>query len=439
MSLLGGLLLGVITMSLTLHVPGAPGIGTPTRIGVFVGLALISCLIYATAALWSLAPTDAPARMAPLSASCLWPVLIFAVLFRIVLIPAPAFLSTDWFRYVWDGRVQLAGINPYLYIPVAPELAGLRDDIIFPRINRLEYAPTIYPPIAQMVFYLVATVKQSLPGIKTAMVLFDIITIFVLIRLLMLAGRPPVQVLLYAWHPLPIWEFAGNAHIDAAATCFVALALWAAAGKRSGVAALALAAATLVKFLPVVLLPVIWRKWDWRVPLVFIAVIVAAYLCYIGAGWKVFGFLSGYAAEESGQGGSRLFWLGTLSRLVGPLPAWSGPVYLGLAAVILSGLGAKIAFLENKSVGAALLLSTSLMIVLTPHYPWYFAWLLVPCCLTPCLSVLYLSCAVFLIYSPTYDLNLVWSSLIYIPFCLLALRDLRSHANQSDPRSLQCP
>ena len=73
-------------------------------------------------------------------------------MFRLsVLWVTPGFLSDDIYRYVWDGLVQQAGINPYHYPPEAPELGFLRDETIFPMINR-KSALTIYPPAAQLFF-----------------------------------------------------------------------------------------------------------------------------------------------------------------------------------------------------------------------------------------------------------------------------------------------
>ena len=79
-------------------------------------------------------------------------ILFFAVIFRFSLIPSdPVVLSKDMYRYIWDGRVQQSGINPYLYPPEAAELKTLRDDRIFPKINRKE-SPTLYPAGAQIFF-----------------------------------------------------------------------------------------------------------------------------------------------------------------------------------------------------------------------------------------------------------------------------------------------
>jgi hypothetical protein len=55
--------------------------------------------------------------------------------------------SDDLYRYLWDGRVQAAGINPYRYVPAAPELAGLRDDVLCPDRSRWCIPPgTTRPP-----------------------------------------------------------------------------------------------------------------------------------------------------------------------------------------------------------------------------------------------------------------------------------------------------
>ena len=87
-----------------------------------------------------------------------------AVLLRLIALAAPVFLSSDINRYIWDGRVQAAGINPYRYVPTAPELAKLRDDRVFPNINRNNYAPTIYPPVAQLLFLLANRLGGTVPG-----------------------------------------------------------------------------------------------------------------------------------------------------------------------------------------------------------------------------------------------------------------------------------
>jgi len=68
--------------------------------------------------------------------------------------------SDDAYRYIWDGRVLLAGVDPYRFAPLDSALAGLRYPLLFPEgelplISR-PGVPTIYPPIAQLWLALVA-------------------------------------------------------------------------------------------------------------------------------------------------------------------------------------------------------------------------------------------------------------------------------------------
>jgi len=242
-------------------------------------------------------------------------ILVSAGVLRLMLIPADP-VSTDINRYIWDGRVQAAGINPYAYIPADPALKFLRDDDIFPEINRADYAPTIYPPLAQIVFYLVTRVAETITVMKTAMVLFELVGVWAIMRLLALRGIKRSRILLYAWHPLPIWEFAGSGHVDAIALACVMLAVLAAESRKPLLAGVALGGAALVKFFPVVIAPALYRRWDWRAPLAGLATIVLLYLPYIGAGQKIFGFLGGYSDEEGLRDGPVLYPFALLRSLL---------------------------------------------------------------------------------------------------------------------------
>ncbi len=144
---------------------------------------------------------------------------------RLPVLASPPFLSTDVFRYVWDGRVQDAGINPYRYLPADPALQPLRDNTVFPHIARAEWARTLYPPFAQVVFAAIGRVWPSVTAVKLVMVGFEAIAMACLLRLLADAGLPGERLLIYAWNPLPVWAFAGNGHIDAVAIGLLAAAL----------------------------------------------------------------------------------------------------------------------------------------------------------------------------------------------------------------------
>ena len=143
-SLLALIALGLASLALYRYGLEFDKADTP-QIVWFIKLALGQCALYAVAAwvVWR-----APARR-----STLLLLVLFAAAFRLSVLFAPPALSDDIYRYIWDGRVQAAGINPYRHIPAADALGFLRDADVYPNINRRDYAPTIYPPLAQMIFF----------------------------------------------------------------------------------------------------------------------------------------------------------------------------------------------------------------------------------------------------------------------------------------------
>ena len=356
-----------------------------------------------------------------------------AVAMRLAILVAPPFLSTDVYRYVWDGRVLGAGINPYRYIPTDPNLAQLRDAEIFPQINRSNYAHTIYPPAAEAIFFAVTRVSATVIAMKAAMVAFEAFAALLLWRLLVAAGLPATRIIVYAWHPLPVWEFAGSGHIDAAVIVLILLALWSRRRFAGGATGVALALGVLVKFYPAVLFPALWRR-EWRTPAAFAAVLALAYLPFLGIGWGVFGFLPGYMAEEgftAGGGGFYLWSAATALLALGGLP---DTAYIAAAACLLAGLGLYLVVRRedaDRAVFGSALLAAAFILLLSPHYPWYFAWLIVFACLVPSVSLLWLTLASFLLYLVPVGSQLVRDrhrffveSVLYVPFLVLVAIDL---------------
>src|SRR5215213_3496311 len=242
------LLLGCV--SVVLYRAGVAASGV-SGIRFFMTVAFIQSAIYLLAA-WIVIRTRP-------STSTLLIVIVLAVIFRLSIVFAPPYLSDDIYRYVWDGRVQAAGINPYRYIPAAPELAHLRDDAIYPRINRRDWAHTIYPPVAQFVFFLTTRISEHVTWMKLTMLGFEVVAIWAIAQLLMSLGQAPQRLLIYAWHPLVIWEFAGSGHVDAIAIAFIALAFLAWHRNKDFGSGFALACATLTKLFPIVLLPAVFK------------------------------------------------------------------------------------------------------------------------------------------------------------------------------------
>jgi hypothetical protein len=298
-----------------------------------------------------------------------------AIAMRAALFPQMPWLSNDAYRYVWDGRVQTSGVNPYRYIPADEALAPLRDDAIYPGINRREYAKTIYPPAAQALFLLAALFgSSSVYAVKALFLALDLLTLGGLMVLLRRANLDVNRIILYAWNPLVVWEVAHSAHVDAAVALFLTLALLARCARNDVGVGVALGLAALTKFYPAVVAPALYRRWDWKMPLAFAATCVLGYLPYASVGREALGFLPSYAQEEGLDTGQRFFPL-VLLRLVGPV---SNSVYLVGATLVLAAAAALVVVrsrdgdtVEVLGRRAGVLLGLALL-VLCPGYAWYF-------------------------------------------------------------------
>lgn len=377
-------------------------------------------------------------------------IVFFAAFFRAELVAQRPYLSTDIYRYMWDGRVQAAGINPYLYVPNAEELKPLRDDKIFPLINRGDYEPTPYPPAAQAIFFAVHKIfPLSVTAFKSAMSLFDLITVLAVMLALARSGLDMARVIMFAWHPLLIFESAHTGHIEAPFIAFLALALLAWTYRRPALAGAAVALAAMVKLYPMLALPVfffsaesedknssflshlrraMFSKQNLWLMTAFVATVVISYLPYLDIGMRVFSSLPGEVREEGFiESGDRYFLLG-LARVIFPVPT---SAFLLLAAVALLGFGLRLVAEEKRDAadtarGAASLIG--LYIVITaPRYHWYYAWILPFLCFAPRLEWIYLSGAAVLLYILWYIPNVypempLWlGAALYGPTLLLVL------------------
>jgi hypothetical protein len=420
------ILLTLVGLYIARPVPGRVGIGYGNALSQFIALTCLQGLVYLAAVaclLWT--------RAKP---SLLF-ILATAFILRLIVVGTTPFLSTDIYRYIWDGWVQAAGINPYRYIPDDAHLAFLRDTVVFPHINRASYAPTIYPPAAQICFLASSALVKFLHvppvlGMKLAILGFEAAAMAAMLLVLDTAGLPRARILIYAWNPVAVWEFAGSGHVDAIALCAIALALLAACRARSGLAGMLLGLAVLTKFLPLILTPALWRRWDWKFAAVFIATIIILYLPYLGVGRAVFGFLGGYTAQEGINNGQGVYVLDLLA-LITPIPDIATKLYLAVLGLALGATGLVIVWrqrhllagpaLTRQICAASLLLGCLLMGGLGPHYPWYYLFLLLPACVVPAPAALYLVTACMLLYlNPTHT-NPLCPSIIFIPAALLAL------------------
>jgi len=397
-------------------------------------------------------------------------VFVFAFADRAVLVAQRPYLSSDVYRYVWDGIVQSAGINPYRYVPEANELSGLRDQAIYKNINSEDkHWTSPYPPGAQMVFLAIAKVgSNSVTVFKSAMSFFDLLTILLLMLVLARNGINPARAIFFAWNPLVIIEGAHSGHIESIYVTFLALALFSWSNRKHTLTGVSLALATLVKFYPVLLLPAfliakpknsdelndsgdkgvgsgirrLMNRANASILIAFLVTIIVAYLPYWSAGEKLFAFVRGYVQEEGFvQTGARYFFLEAARTLV-PI---STIVFMTFAALCFGWLALRQAWRVKRdaidvATGALCLIGTYLLLT-TPRYAWYYIWILPFLCLAPRLGWLYLASASALLYLVWYtplvypEIPLWLGSAIYAPTLVLLVWDyVRGGRMQLDMR-----
>ena len=369
--------------------------GTGLRVlGVYVGVFAVAFVLYLAAA-WLVLRRPTEDRV------LLGLILGFGLLFRAAELPAPVVLSSDLFRYVWDGRVQRAGVNPYRYPPSAPELAPLRDGAIHPHINRPDKR-TVYPPGAEMVFALAAHLGlDSVRGWRVFVLGCEVVTVTLLLGLLARMGLPAVSIILYAWAPLVVFEGAQAGHLDAALLPPLLLALrWRQDGRLARAGA-ALGAAVALKLYPAVLLLAWWRRGDWRFPAACLAVVALAYAPYTaGAGADVLGFLPEYFGRHED------FNIGLRFFLTEALGLEGERVHALAMLVLLAALLAVLLHVRRRRtedaagiVGAGRAAAGAyLALVPTAMHPWYALWILPFVTLAPSAAWVWFSGAVSLSY-----------------------------------------
>lgn len=326
-----------------------------------------------------------------------------AIALRLVLLPTVPDLSGDVYRYIWDGRVLAAGFDPYTHVPADPALVPLRDPAQYGLIDKRDYAVTIYPPIAELLFALVTRVSSSVEAMKAAMVLLEGAAVLAMARLLTRLGRPREWLSLYLLHPAPLWEIAGNGHVDAAMMAFLFGAFaWGGGVRRPYRTAVAITLGTLVKPTAALALPALWRPWQVRMPLLVVAVAALCYLPFaLSAGTGVIGFLPSYAREQGLESGTGVFALALLGA-VGLFRPRMTSAYALLAALLLVGTAVwtrrRGEGALRVALGGTALLSVLFLLLLTPVFPWYFLFALPFTALLGLWSPFALSTGGFLLY-----------------------------------------
>jgi hypothetical protein len=227
---------------------------------------LLAYAIFFSLYIWVLAKVKEPAQVLQF--------VLLGVLLRACHLPFFPNLSDDVYRFFWDGQLWCNGLNPLVSRPIdfiAQENfpAGLNQSL-YEKLNSKEYH-TIYPPLAQLIFWLCATTAKNLSlfviFLKSLLLVAEIGTLSLLYRLLPAFGHAPQKILIYALNPLVILEITGNAHLEGFLVFFVLLSLWLWQNKWVYAAVLALCAAIGAKLLPLMFVPFLFRRFSWPRPL----------------------------------------------------------------------------------------------------------------------------------------------------------------------------
>jgi alpha-1,6-mannosyltransferase len=291
--------------------------------------------------------------------------LVLAALWHVPFLLTPPGSDDDIHRYVWDGRVQRLGYNPYIVVPSDPALAGLHTPETRTLNNPDLSSP--YPAGAELFFRAVTAIHESIFTLKVAFVICDLALVFVLLDILRRTGQGAHWVLAYAWNPLLAIEVAGSGHIDIVGVLLLLVSAAALERRWRAIAAVAFGLAVAVKFLPIVLLPLYWKRVRMRDVALAAVVVGLLYVPFFSHGRIPTGSLSTYV--QSFRFNDPVF--ATLERAVAP------QFVAGLAALVgfltAMWLRSKAPAGSPDAFGwpmAASLLCAPVV------YPWYLLWLL---------------------------------------------------------------
>jgi len=291
--------------------------------------------------------------------------LVLAAVWHVEFLRLPPGADDDIHRYVWDGRLQRLGLNPYIVVPSDPAVRELHT----PETRNLNNPdlPSPYPAGAQLFFRVVTAIQESTFALKVVFVICDFGISFVLLDLLRTRGRGAHWILAYAWHPLLATEVAGSGHIDIVGALLLVISVAALARRWRPIAAIALGLAIAVKFLPIVLLPLYWKRVRIRDTVLAAAIVGLLYVPFFNHGHIPIGSLGVYVQNFR----------------------FNGPVFATLAQVAPPQLLALLAVLVGL-VTAFWLRSTTRewspdvfawpmaasLLCAPVVFPWYLLWLL---------------------------------------------------------------
>jgi alpha-1,6-mannosyltransferase len=290
--------------------------------------------------------------------------LVLAAVWNVEFLRMPPGADDDIHRYVWDGRLQRLGYNPYIVVPGDPAAKGLHT----PETRNLNNpnVPSPYPAGAQLFFRAVTAIQESTFALKAAFVVCEFATIFVLLDVVR-RKQAAHLVLAYAWNPLLAIEVAGSGHIDVVGALLLLVSAAALGRRWRATAAVGLGLAVAVKLLPIVLLPLYWKRVRIRDALLAAAVVGLLYVPFLDHSRIPIGSLGTYV--QFFRFNDPVF--ATLERMA---PA---QLVAGLAVLVgfLTAAWLRSASAEWSPEVIAWPMAAALLCA-PVVYPWYLLWLM---------------------------------------------------------------
>jgi alpha-1,6-mannosyltransferase len=290
--------------------------------------------------------------------------LVLAAVWHVAFLRLPAGADEDIHRYVWDGRLQRLGYNPYLVVPSDPVAKGLHT----PETRNLNNSdlPSPYPAGAQLFFRAVTAIQESTFALKIAFVVCELAIVFVLLD--MLRGKRGAHlVLAFAWNPLLAIEVSGSGHIDIVGALLLLVSAAALGRRWRATAAVGFGLAIAVKLLPIVLVPLYWKRIRIRDAALAAAVIGLLYVPFLNHGRIPIGSLGTYV--QSFRFNGPVF--ATLDQVAPP------PLLAGLAVLVglVTATWLRSAAPEGSPDAFVWPMAASLLCA-PVVFPWYLLWLL---------------------------------------------------------------
>ena len=291
--------------------------------------------------------------------------LVLAALWHLPFLWMPPGQDDDIHRYLWDGRVQLLGYDPYHVVPSDPAFSGLHTSET--RTLNNPDVPSPYPAGAQLFFRAVTAIHESTFALKLAFVFCDFAIVLVLLDILRRSREGMHWILAYAWNPLLATEVAGSGRIDIVGALLLLVSFAALVRRWRAVAAVALGLAIAVKVLPIVLLPLYWKRVRIRDFILATIVVGLLYVPFLKHEWIPIGSLGTYVQSF---------------RFNGPVFAALGPA---VAPQLLAALALLVGFFiairlrsgsPSLSPDAFAWPMAASLLCAPVVYPWYLLWML---------------------------------------------------------------